>query len=381
MASDTDAFPPRRPRKSQSSQGGIGCGTLALIVMLIGSMLLNMILCAGLALPDVSNFAALETRLPEKFHSGDRVSKSKIAVVRIEGAIMEGMLGYAHQQIEQAARDADVKAIVVRVDSPGGSITASDDLLRRLEQLRDGTTPKSPGTAKPLIVSMGSLCASGGYYISMAARQSADAPTPKLFAERSCITGSIGVYASLPNAKGLAEKLGVSMEMIKAGDIKGSGSPFHDFSPQERQPWQEMVEVAFAQFVDVVETGRPALKGKLTEPLFEPREIPRYDSKGNVVDKKGGEYTRRRADGGIFTAKQALEVGLIDAIGTLDDAIAAAVKEAGVGDWRAISYDKPPTLLSALTGVDAGNTALPSADLTPRLWYLLPQSEPAARVK
>src|SRR5207237_6710354 len=117
-----------------------------------------------------------------------------------------------------------------------------------LEQLRDGTTPKLRGksVAKPLVVSMASVAASGGYYVSMAAKQPAAAPgekpARKLFAERTTITGSIGVYASLPNAKGLADKIGFRMEMIRAGDIKGSGSPFHDLTPVERQPWQDMVD-------------------------------------------------------------------------------------------------------------------------------------------
>jgi protease-4 len=332
-------------------------------------------------LPDISALGHSETRLGERYQSGTRTAGDKVAIVRVEGAIMEGMLTYAHNQIDQASRDSDVKAIVLRVDSPGGSITASDDMLRRLQQLRDGTSPKHPGKPKPIVVSMGSLCASGGYYIAMAAAQDPAKPAPKLFAERSCITGSIGVYASLPNARGLADKVGVTMEMIKAGDIKGSGSPFHELTPQERQPWQDMVEVAYAQFLGVVEAGRPGLQGKLTEPLFPLKEIPRYDNKGNIIDKKGGEYTRRRADGGIFTAKQAMDIGLIDAVGPLDDAIAAVAKEAGLTEWRAIGYEKPQTLITALTGADAATPSWPAADLSPKLWYLLPQSEPAARVK
>ncbi|MBX7106476.1 MAG: S49 family peptidase [Gemmataceae bacterium] len=369
------------PNNQAAPSRGIGCGTVMLFVALVLSLGINVLLCAGQMLPDISALGHAETRLGEKFHSGTRTAGDKVAIVRVEGAIMEGMLTYAHGQIDQAARDSDVKAIVLRVDSPGGSITASDDMLRRLQQLRDGTSPKHPGKPKPMVVSMGSLCASGGYYISMAAAQDPAKPAPKLFAERSCITGSIGVYASLPNARGLADKVGVTMEMIKAGDIKGSGSPFHELTPQERQPWQDMVEVAYSQFVGVVEAGRPSLQGKLTEPLFPLKEIPRYDNKGNVIDKKGGEYTRRRADGGIFTAKQAMDIGLIDAVGPLDDAIAAVAKEAGLTEWRAVGYDKPQTLISALTGADAATPAWPAADLSPKLWYILPQSEPAARVK
>src|SRR5262249_16377758 len=157
--------------------------------------------------------------------------------------------------------------------SPGGTITASDELLRQLTDLRDGTTVKFKGNtfAKPIVVSMGSVAASGGYYISMAAAKDANQPQQKkLFAERTTITGSIGVYASLPNAKGLGDKIGLKMDMIRAGDLKGAGSLLHDMSPAERQPIQDMVESSYRQFIEVVETGRPELKGKMTENLFPP---------------------------------------------------------------------------------------------------------------
>jgi protease IV len=382
MSNDgNDAILP--PSRGAAKSSGIGCGMVLLIVFLLGSLFLNVVLCAGLFTSSIGNLAA-DLHLGEKFHSGNRIATDKIAVVKIEGAIMDGLLGYAHQQIEQAAHDDGVKAVVVRVDSPGGSITASDDLLRRLEQLRDGKTPKNPGPRKPLVVSMGGVCASGGYYISMAAAQDAnDLTLPKLFADRSCITGSIGVYASLPNAKGLADKIGVKMELIKAGDIKGSGSPFHDLSPQERQPWQDMVEHSYKQFLGVVEAGRPVLKGKLTDPLFPPRPVAKYDDKGVVIEANGGQYTRKLADGGIFTAKEAVDYKLIDAVGTLDDAIAEIAKQVGLTDWKAIGYEKPTTLMTLFTGQDSasGKGALPSADFTPRLWYLLPAAEVDARLK
>jgi protease-4 len=371
------------PARGAARPSGIGCGTVLLIVFLLASLFLNIVLCAGVFTSNVASLAA-DLRLNEKYHSGNRAASDKIAIVKIEGTIMDGLLSYPHHQIEQAAWDDNVKAIVVRVDSPGGSITASDDLLRRLEQVRDGKFPKSPGPRKPLIVSMGGVCASGGYYVSMAAAQDAnDLTLAKLFAERSSITGSIGVYASLPNAKGLADKIGVKMELIKAGDIKGSGSPFHDLSPQERQPWQDMVENAYKQFIEVVETGRPVLKGKLTEQLFPPKQVAKYDDKGVVIEGNGGQFTRKRADGGIFTAKEAVDYKLIDAVGTVDDAIAEIAKQAGLTDWRAIAYEKPFTLMTLINGQDSASekAAIPNVDFTPHLWYLLPAAEVNARLK
>lgn len=307
----------------------------------------------------------------ERYHSGDKKSANKIAIVKMEGVIMEGMTAFTQKQIDEASRDDSVKAVVLRVNSPGGSITASDDLHRRLLQLRDGKTPNHPKSpAKPLIVSMGSLCASGGYYISM--------PAPYLVAEPTTITGSIGVYASFPNISGLAKEHGFGMNVIKAGEVKDSGSMFKEMSPEEKQLWQDMVDHAFDQFLDVVAKGRPELsKAKLREPI--PQETRELVVKEDGKEKKV-PYTRRRADGGIFTADKAKAYGLVDQIGYVDDAIAEAAKRAGLGeDYRAVSYERPPTLMDVFTRGQAPSGRLAEAKLskalTPRLWYLAPQSE------
>src|SRR5205807_10488227 len=171
-------------------------------------------------------FGGGDSRLHERSPSGARDATDKVAVVRVEGVIMEGFTDYARKQISQAAEDRDVKAIVLRINSPGGTITASDDLHHRIKELRDGN-PAKHTPAKPIIVSMGGLAASGGYYIAM--------PAQRIFAERTTTTGSIGVYASFPNVTGLAKKYGVSMDTIKAGDIKDSGAMLHEMRPQERQ--------------------------------------------------------------------------------------------------------------------------------------------------
>lgn len=337
-------------------------GMFGLIVFLV-------LLFVAVRLPDEGGSGTVY----ERYHSGDKSAKNKIAIVKMEGVIMEGMIGFAQKQIDEAARDDNVKAVVLRVNSPGGSITASDDLHRRLAQLRDGTVPNHPNKSKkPLIVSMGALCASGGYYISM--------PSPHLVAEPTTITGSIGVYASFPNIAGLADKYGVGMNVIKAGEVKDSGNMFKKMTPEEKQLWQDMVDHAFDQFLDVVAAGRPKLsKAKLREPIPE-------ETRDITVTEDGKEktvtYTRRRADGGIYTADKAKNYGLIDQIGYVDDAIAEAAKQANLGtNYRAVSYERPPTLMDVLT---RGQTAAPSSRLaagkvsqafTPRLWYLSSQSE------
>jgi protease-4 len=329
----------------------------------------------------------------EKYVGGSSSVAEKVAVVRIEGTIMEGMLAFAHKQIEEAAKDRHVKAVVVRVESPGGTITASDDLHRRLVHLRDGTTPKlkeKGADPKPLVVSMGSMAASGGYYVAMPAARDPQKPEEKkIFAERTTITGSIGVYAAFPNAAEFAKKHGIEMDMIKAGDVKGSGSFFHKMSPQERQPWEDMVENAYHQFLSIVEEGRPMLKGKLTEDLFEPKTIPIRDDKGNVVMADGkpqtATYTRKRADGGIFTAQEAKQYGLIDAIGTVEDAAAEAAREAGLSQYKVVHYVRPPSLLGLLSGSDVSsaeplNLSRLANVLGPRVWYIVPQAELSARI-
>lgn len=332
-------------------------------LFLIGSVFLNLLLlaqgCSG------SHLLPLD----EKIHSGKRLATNKVALVDIEGVLMEGMNAYARKQIEQAAEDDSVKAVVLRISSPGGSITASDDLHRRLTELRDGN-PAKGRNAKPLMVSMASLAASGGYYIAM--------PAKTVFAERTTITGSIGVYAAFPNVKELGDKVGFRMNVIKAGKIKDSGSPFQEMGEEERKVWEGMVDHAYLQFVQIVEQGRPQLKGKMQDELEIDETLPIRNREGPTKTLK---YTRYRADGGIFTAQEALKYGLIDRVGYLDDAIQAAKDAAGLGeDYKAVSYSKPVTLFGTLTGESSGSDirfdpSRWSIALTPRLWYLAPGAE------
>ncbi len=308
------------------------------------------------------------TTLTDQFHSGNQSAKDKVAIIRLEGVILEGMLDYAHKQIDTAAHDKNVKAIVLRVNSPGGSITASDDLHHRLMELRDGNTQKKT-TGKPLVVSMGGMAASGGYYVSM--------PGKVLYAERTTLTGSIGVYISFPNVKELGDKVGFKMELVKQGAVKDSGSPFKEMTPEERQVWQDMVNNAYGQFKEIVEKGRPALKGKLEDKIID-RRMDTTDKDGKRVPF---QYVRQRADGGVFTADMAKEFGLIDKIGYLEDAIQEAATLGGLGadNYKAVTYEKP-FLFESLLGMQAPSTPSGASQnlanaLTPRLWFLAPQSE------
>lgn len=338
--------------------------------------LLAFILSVGLNLFLIPLVGSQDSEVQERFYLGKRSAQDKIAIIKMDGVIMEGMMGYMNKQIDKAGKDDNVKAVVLRINSPGGTITASDDLHHRLRELIQGN-PEKKFKSKPVVVSMGSVAASGGYYIA--------APAHLLMAERTTITGSIGVYAAFPNVAKLAADHGVAMDLIKRGEVKASGSMFHEMTPQERQVWQDMVDHAYDQFLAVVEEGRPQLKGKLRDDLFKPKEIQVRNHRGDLKNDGKPEtvlYTRKLTDGGIFTADEALKYELIDKIGYLDDAVVEARKLGGVGDeYKAITYDRPQTFLNFL-GVDiSSRTDQPfdpnrlSSGTIPRLWFLAPQSE------
>jgi protease IV len=369
-----DPPPPPVYRPRMSLWGGLFRGAFFLFFLAslaFNALILFLIFSVGLTDGDTS--------LRKHHHSGKRGAADKIALVRVDGLLMEGLINYAQKQIDEAAEDNSVKAVVLRINSPGGSITASDDLHKRLHDLRFGN-PQKKTNPKKLVVSMGSLAASGGYYIAM--------PAEYLVAERTTITGSIGVYASFPNIADLADKYGFRMETIKAGAVKDSGSMFHHMTPQERKMWQDMVDHAYHEFVAVVEEGRPKLKGKVAKDPVINEEITASDDKGNSLLDGNGQpkkvpFTRIRADGGIFTADQAKEFGLIDEIGYQETAIAEAKKLAGLGDdYEVFTYDRPIAIMNMLLGEEKTDRHESRLDLrslsqaaTPRLWYLSPQSD------
>lgn len=352
-------------------------------ILLILSLFANLGLVVALVLVLTAPADPSDT-LTEHFYSGDATASDKVAVVRIAGVLMEGNTGFAHRQIEQAARDRAVKAVVVRIESPGGTISASEDLYRALTDLRDNTNKRYVGSGpKPLTASMGSIAASGGYYIAM--------PASPVYAEQTTITGSIGVFAALPNVSELATKNGVKVELVKAGDVKGGGSPFQPLTPDDRQPWQDMVDHAYDRFLSVVATGRPSLsKAQLTDEKIE-RQVRRYDPRGLPLSDPQGhpmlaKNVRYRADGGTFTPPQALDLKLIDAIADLPAAAEAAAKAAQLSRYRVVTYERPKGLVEQLLAIEAKQSGHPfSAEnlgsaLTPRLWYLTPNFELAGAI-
>jgi protease IV len=352
--------------------------TLFLLIALAVSIGLNIVAMMALHLTDTED----SSTVTEHYHSGKSSAHDKIAIVKMDGVIMDGSLGFVHKQIDQAASDSAVKAVVLRISSPGGSITGSDDLYRRLIELRDGTNPQQKGGKKPLIVSMGAMAASGGYYIAM--------PAEYIFAEVTTMTGSIGVYAAFPNVAEMGEKFGFGINLIKAGAVKDSGSPFKFMTAPEREVWQDMINQSYDRFTEVVEKGRgSALKIKPRGDVpWTAKEIPDIDKHGKPIQENGQpkmlHFVRQVADGGVWTAKDAEKLGLIDKIDYLDAAIKETAQRAKLADgvYKVVSYEKPQTLASMIFGsqgkpaqqLDASKL---TAGATPRLWFMTPQAEVA----
>jgi protease-4 len=371
---------PPGPPPRQSPLGAFFAGFGKFVAAL--TTLVNLVVLlffVGLLLFFFTKFGKTESGLGERFLAGKASSSNKIAVIRINGVLFEGLNGYAFRQIETAAKDDQVKAIVLRINSPGGTITASDHLHKQLNDLRNGTHPRYPGPAKPIVVSMSSVAASGGYYIAMIKSTNKQDPATVILAEPTTITGSIGVYASFPNVAEWAKENGVTMNVIKAGDLKASGSLFKVMSKEETAVWQHLIDHAYLRFLEVITRARGLSTEKLQDDLVIKETVP---IRQGARRKRQVVYKRYRADGGIFTAEQAVRYRLIDRIGYTSDAIEQAAKEASLGeDYRAVTYEPPPTLLGSLLGVQSSKptwqfdaTSLSSAT-APRLWYLAPQHE------
>jgi len=260
-------------------------------------------------------------------------SGSKIAMIEIDGVLTAsetgGLLGRAREstvarvreQLDVARRDSKVRALLLRIDSPGGSATASDLVYR--EVLRFKKQKRIP-----VVVQMMGMATSGGYYIAMAADEVRALPTT--------VTGSIGVIFFGVNVTGLMEKLGVENQTITSGSSKDAGSPLREMSEAERAHLQSVIDSLYDEFRGVVDAGRPKLSAEQVTAL---------------------------ADGRIFSARQALDAGLVDAIGTLEDAVKAVEARIGVTESRVVSYHRPNEWrvnLYSSPSVEA-STAMPGA--------------------
>ena len=277
--------------------------SVALLLALTGCMSFNSI-DVGLRDP----FKEYE----EKLVLNDRSTHEKIAIIDVDGIIddesednllrsRDSTIVSVVEKLKKAEADPDVKAVILRVDSPGGSVTASDVLY---EEIRSFKARKSV----PIVAAFMGVAASGGYYISCAC--------DRIVAHPTTITGSIGVIALHVSLAGLLEKVGVKVEALKSGAHKDTGSVFRDLSDDERKLLQALIDDMHGRFVGVVARGRSAV---MTE-----------------------AQARELADGRIYTADQALKLKLIDRIGYLKDAVDEAKTLAGMKGAKLVIYTRRP---------------------------------------
>ena len=221
-------------------------------------------------------------------------SNDGVGILQIEGAIDDsrGVIDELHRLRELPW----VKAIVVRVDSPGGAVAPTQEIFGEIQRAKK---------KKPFIASMGSTAASGGYYIASACDE--------IFANAGTLTGSIGVIMQLTNVEELMKKVGVRGYNVKSGINKDIGSPFQPLSPEGREILQSLVDNVHSQFVAAVAQSRG----------MDETEV------------------RKLADGRIYSGAQAKDLGLVDQIGTLEDAIELAAKRAGIDTEPALYYSHP----------------------------------------
>ncbi|WP_373049048.1 signal peptide peptidase SppA [Vulgatibacter sp.] len=261
----------------------------------------------------------------------------RIGVVEVKGPIMES--DDAVQQLHDFLEDDGIQAVVVRVDSPGGSVAPSQEIHTEVRRLAE---------KKHVVVSMGGVAASGGYYLA--------APADRIFANPGTLTGSIGVISQLPNVAEITDKLGFKMNVVKSGASKDVGNPFRPFTDADRAVFQSMIDKVYEQFVAAIVEGR-----KLPE-----------------------ERVRAVADGRVLTGEEAVELGLVDELGNFHDAVRAAADLAGIEGDPHLVY--PPeekvfgieSLLAdgARAAVRAGvgelERQVEGAAAGPQLQYLLP---------
>lgn len=239
-------------------------------------------------------------------------ARDKVLLVDVSGTITAGdeggllsrekdLVSAVYAQLSRAAQDPAVRGVILRLDTPGGEVTASDVIHHEILAFKKKT-------GAPVTALMMSLAASGGYYIACAA--------DRIIAHPTTLTGSIGVIALFPETAVLLDKLGLRMNVIKTGALKDAGSLFREMTDGERELFQGLIEDDYRVFLEVVAAGRA---GRLT-----PEEV------------------RELADGRVYSGRQALELKLVDALGYFDDALRATLDSAGIRAARVIAYTRFP---------------------------------------
>ncbi len=266
--------------------------------------LLTLTGCITIALP-----GGLPGPLVETVVHGE--TGAKILLVQLDGVLTEkpqrvslfslgeSRIARLREELDRARGDADVRALLLRINSPGGTASASDIIYSEIARFKQER-------GIPVIAQLMGVAASGGYYVALAADH--------IVAQPTTVTGSIGVIFGGVTLAGLMEKIGIENQTLVSGPYKDAGSMTRRMSPEERMQLQSVLDDLFERFVAVVGQGRPGLDA---------------------------ETIGRLADGRIYSAVQALESGLVDELGDLSDAVAAAQKAAGLSSSRVVTYHRP----------------------------------------
>ncbi|MFI5316740.1 MAG: signal peptide peptidase SppA [Myxococcota bacterium] len=279
-------------------------------------------------------------------------SGPKIVLVDISGVISDeserptfslgerpSMVAETKNVLDRAADDDSVAALLLRINSPGGSVWASDTIYHELMAWK-------AANKKPVVAFFNGMSASGAYYLAMAA--------DRVVAHPAAVTGSIGVIMPGLSFEGLMEKYGVADQTITSGRFKDTGSMFRDMRPDERAQMQSVIDDLYARFTDVVAQGRPGLDAAKIHTL---------------------------ADGRVYSARQALAAGLVDELGYLDDAVKGIEKRANIKESRVVEYHRSNSLSEnvysrspdlSLQALALSLAALRQSALAPGFYYLWP---------
>jgi protease-4 len=251
----------------------------------------------------------------------------RVGVVELKGFISDARPTV--DALRALASEAEVKAVVLRVESPGGGIAPSQEIRDQVRRTAE---------AKPVVVSMGALATSGGYYVS--------APATRIVANPGTATGSIGVVIQLTEVHALFDKLGLRNRVVKSGPMKDAGSPFRELTAEEQAVFQGLIDDLFGQFVEAVAEGR----------------------------RLSVEAVRELADGRIYSGRQALELGLVDQLGGFWDAVALAAELGGVKGEPKLDYrrKRPRGFLRWMLGDDQSALAPLEEAAAPPLRYAVP---------
>lgn len=283
------------------------------VILLMGSGVINILCVAMLGSSDgKSSSSTLTSSIPETYVMGENFSKNKILEINISGAIMDtedpnnvrkNLVSRIRTELNSAEKDKSIKAILLTISSPGGAVTPTDIIWNDVVNFKNRTKI-------PIVVYCGGIAASGGYYIASAGDY--------IIASETSLIGSIGIIAQFANFEKLFDKVGISMNVItsKTWDGKKSykdmGSFTREMTPEEKEIFQKLIKQMWDRFVFVVAEGR---KGHLTE-----------------------QQVKMLANGRIYTAKDAMELKLIDANGYKEDAFNKAKELAKLSDAKLVSY-------------------------------------------